>query len=103
VSEPLFLTVSTVEAIHDLQIRRYAGTGGLRDRGALEAAVFQPQNVFFYAAGDLYEIAAASRSMSPKLRLFWMGTSGLPSEQLSASSKRMEFQREQLRTRLRMP
>ena len=58
-SDPLFLTVSAVEAIHESQIRRYGGSGGLRDRGALEAAVFQPQNVFFYAAGDLYEIAAA--------------------------------------------
>jgi death-on-curing protein len=73
VSEPSFLTVATVEAIHELQIRRYGGTSGLRDRDGLEAAVFQPENVFFYAAGDLYEIAAAYAFHIAQARAFLDG------------------------------
>ena len=32
---------------------------GLRDRNTLEAAVFHPQNVYFYGHGDVFDIAAA--------------------------------------------
>jgi death-on-curing protein len=58
VSEPVFISVAQVEIIHARQIARFGGTSGLRDRGGMESAVFQPQNISFYAAGDLYEIAA---------------------------------------------
>jgi death-on-curing protein len=32
---------------------------GIRDENALESAIAQPQNVYFYGDGDLFEIAAA--------------------------------------------
>lgn len=32
---------------------------GIRSEDALESAIAQPLNVFFYGNGDLYEIAAA--------------------------------------------
>jgi death-on-curing protein len=35
------------------------GLHGLRSEDALESAIAQPQNVYFYGGGDLYEIAAA--------------------------------------------
>lgn len=57
-SEPLFISVAQVEIIHARQIARFGGTSGIRDRGAMESALFQPQNIYFYASGDLYEIAA---------------------------------------------
>jgi death-on-curing protein len=58
VSEPAFISVAQVEIIHTRQIARFGGTSGLRDRGGMESAVLQPQNIYFYARGDLYEIAA---------------------------------------------
>ena len=58
-SEPLFLSVAEVEAIHSKSIREFGGTLGLRDRHTLEAAVFYPQNVYSYSDDDLFDIAAA--------------------------------------------
>ena len=43
-SEPVFISVAQVESIHAGQIRRFGGTLGIRDRGGMEAAVFQPQS-----------------------------------------------------------
>ena len=57
-SEPVFISVAQVEAIHARQIERFGGTLGIRDRGGMESAVFQPQQIYFYAGGDLHEIAA---------------------------------------------
>lgn len=37
--EPVFLTLDEVLALHDDQIRRYGGTGGLRDPGLLSSAL----------------------------------------------------------------
>lgn len=51
-----YLTVIEVLAIHDDQIERYGGAGGLRDRGLLEAALFRPQTGYY---ADLIEEAAA--------------------------------------------
>jgi death-on-curing protein len=33
--------------------------GGVRSEGALESAIAAAQNVYYYAGGDIYEIAAA--------------------------------------------
>ena len=57
--EPLLLTQEQIETIHRDQINEYGGIHGLRDEGALESAIAQPLNVYFYGNGDLYEIAAA--------------------------------------------
>ena len=57
-SEPVFISVAQVESIHLRQLARFGGTSGLRDRGGMEAAIFAPQNIHFYAGGDRYEIAA---------------------------------------------
>jgi len=56
---PPFLSFAQVEALHRVAIEAFGGTLGIRDRGALEAAIFHPQNVYFYGQGDLYELAAA--------------------------------------------
>jgi death-on-curing protein len=55
-AERLYLTVAEVVAIQHHQIEEYGGLHGLRDQGALEAAVFRPQTSYYY---DLSEEAAA--------------------------------------------
>jgi death-on-curing protein len=55
-AERVYLTVAEVIAIHHHQIEEYGGIHGLRDQGALEAAVFRPQTGYY---SDLSEEAAA--------------------------------------------
>jgi death-on-curing protein len=59
VNPPLFLSREAVEAIHEASIAEFGGGSGLRDLGLLESALAQPLNVYFYAAGDLFDCAAA--------------------------------------------
>lgn len=51
-----FLTKADILAIHEEQIERFGGASGLRDEGALEAAIFRPQSGYY---NDLIEEAAA--------------------------------------------
>jgi death on curing protein len=55
-AERVYLTVAEVLAIHHRQIEHYGGIQGLRDQGALEAAVFRPQTGYY---ANLAEEAAA--------------------------------------------
>jgi death-on-curing protein len=55
-AERVYLTVAEVVAIHHHQIEEYGGAYGLRDQGALEAAVFRPQTGYYI---DISEEAAA--------------------------------------------
>jgi death-on-curing protein len=59
VSEPRFLSFEQVESIHSEAIRRFGGTLGIRDRGALESAIIHPQHSYCYGGGDVFDIAAA--------------------------------------------
>jgi len=45
-SGPEFLTVEEVELLHREQLRLFGGLDGIRDRGALEAAVAVPASSF---------------------------------------------------------
>lgn len=51
-----YLTVADILAIHEDLINRYGGSHGIRDMGALEAALFRPQTGYYQ---DLVEEAAA--------------------------------------------
>jgi death-on-curing protein len=51
-----YLTLEEVLAIHQDQIERYGGAGGIRDGGLLEAALFRPQTGYYV---DTIEQAAA--------------------------------------------
>jgi len=55
-AERVYLTVAEVIAIHHHQIEEYGGAHGLRDQGALEAAVFRPQTGYY---NNISEEAAA--------------------------------------------
>ena len=51
-----YLTQADVLAIHDDQIQRFGGSPGVRDPGALDAALYRPQSGYY---ADLIEEAAA--------------------------------------------
>jgi len=59
VSEPVFLTVDQVERLHQKSISRFGGASGVRDSGLFESAITQPRHTYYYANGDLFDIAAA--------------------------------------------
>lgn len=56
-----FLTVADVIELHGLQLHRFGGADGLRDRGLLESAVAQPEAAFGGALLNpgLFDMAAA--------------------------------------------
>lgn len=57
---PVWLSRLVVEALHFDQIREHGGLAGLRDEGALEAALARPRHKHAYnAAVDLPTLAAA--------------------------------------------
>jgi len=58
--EPEFLDLEDVLDIHRGALDRFGGLDGIRDQGALEAAVAQPQMTFDgeYLHGDLFSMAA---------------------------------------------
>jgi death-on-curing protein len=58
-TEPIWLTVELVIAIHETQLRRFGGPAGIRDQGALESALGRPQNKWAYESADLSTLAAA--------------------------------------------
>lgn len=57
--QPEFLDAESIKELHFESLSEWGGQDGLRDETAFESAVFQPQNVYFYGHGDLFDIAAA--------------------------------------------
>ena len=51
-----YLTVADVLGLHTVLMQRYGGAGGVRDPGALEAALFRPQTGYY---DDIIAEAAA--------------------------------------------
>ena len=51
-----YLTLADALALHAILIRKYGGTDGIRDMGALESALFRPQTGYY---ADLIAEAAA--------------------------------------------
>lgn len=58
-SEPYWLTVDIVIAIHDEQLAAHGGSPGLRDAALLESALDRPRNKWAYEQAELAELAAA--------------------------------------------
>jgi death on curing protein len=61
VTQPEFLTIEEILAIHAHQIERFGGAAGLRDAGLLQSAVAQAEASFggVYVHSDLFSMAAA--------------------------------------------
>ena len=57
--EPAFLTTEQVAILHRMSLERHGGQDGMRDESAFEIAVMEPRNVWYYAQGDLFDVAAA--------------------------------------------
>jgi death-on-curing protein len=49
-SEPTWLELDVVLALHDMQLAAFGGAAGVRDAGLLESALYRPRNVLHYAA-----------------------------------------------------
>ncbi len=58
----VYLCVAEVLAIHHRQIEAYGGSHGVRDMGALEAAVFRPQIGYYNSIAE--EAAALMESLA---------------------------------------
>jgi death-on-curing protein len=62
----VYLSLDQVLELHQLQIRRFGGSAGLRDRGALEAALARPQMTF--GGEDLYlDVEAKAAALAHSL------------------------------------
>ena len=59
--DPLFLTLDDVLSLHEDQIARYGGLGGLGDLGLLQSAIGNVMATFegSFLHGSLFEMAAA--------------------------------------------
>lgn len=58
-TEPVWVPLAAVLAIHDRQIARHGGAPGLRDRSLLEMGCARAMNLAAYTDAGLPEIAAA--------------------------------------------
>ena len=58
-SDPVWVPLAAVIAIHDRQISRHGGAAGLRDRGLLETGCARAMNLVAYGTPQPAEIAAA--------------------------------------------
>lgn len=56
---PVWVPLAAVFAIHDRQIARHGGKGGLRDRALLESGCSRPMNLWAYGSPSLAELAAS--------------------------------------------
>lgn len=56
---PSFLSPVQVMELHRRSLETHGGLDGVRDPGAVESALASAQNTWFYAGGDLHDIAAA--------------------------------------------
>ncbi len=58
-SEPVWIDLDVVLAIHDEQLAEHGGQAGVRDRGLLESALARPRNQFSYGESFLPRLAAS--------------------------------------------
>jgi death-on-curing protein len=59
VNEPNFLTLDEVFKIHARSLAEHGGSDGVRDSGLVESALASAKNTFYYAHGDLFDVAAS--------------------------------------------
>jgi death-on-curing protein len=59
-TEPVWIELEVVLAIHDGQLAEHGGQAGVRDRGLLESAMARPQNQFAYGEHSIARLAASN-------------------------------------------
>ncbi len=57
-TEPTFLSLDEVLCIHARSLAEHGGSEGVRDKGLVESALASAKNIYYYARGDVFEIAA---------------------------------------------
>jgi death on curing protein len=57
--EPIWITSTIAQFIHDDQIASHGGAYGLLNAGMLESALSRPQNLYAYEQPDIFTLAAA--------------------------------------------
>ena len=57
--EPEFLALETVHWLHRESLNEHGGLDGVRDPGAIEAALGAAENAYYYGGGDRFDVAAA--------------------------------------------
>ena len=57
-NEPIFLTLDEVFRIHARSLAEHGGSDGVREPGLVESALASAKNVFYYAHGDIFDVAA---------------------------------------------
>jgi death on curing protein len=58
-AEPIWISSTMAQFIHDDQIASHGGAYGLLNAGMLESALGRPQNLYTYEQADLFALAAA--------------------------------------------
>ena len=58
-NEPTFLTLDDVLKIHARSLAEHGGSGGVRDPGLVESVIASAKDTFYYAGGDLFDVAAS--------------------------------------------
>ena len=58
-TEPLWLSLEVVRAVHKMVLAEHGGADGVRDQGMLESALDRPKNRFAYEAADIVSLAAS--------------------------------------------
>jgi len=58
-NEPVWVTYSVVNTIHNIMLAKYGGTFGIRDKGLLESALARPINSHVYGKTDLCTLASS--------------------------------------------
>lgn len=59
ISEPVWVSLEVVLAIHDEQLAEHGGQPGVRDPRSLESALARPRNQFSYGDSSLTRLAAS--------------------------------------------
>ena len=57
--EPLFLSRAEVDDLHAQSLREHGGSEGVRESGLVDSALAAAVNTYYYARGDMFDIAAA--------------------------------------------
>ena len=58
-SEPVWLPLEVVLALHERLLSRFGGAEGIRDRGMLESALGKPQQLLNYGDPSVFDLAAS--------------------------------------------
>jgi death on curing protein len=58
-ADPIWISGTIAQFIHDDQIATHGGAYGLLNAGMLESALVRPQNLYSYQQADLFSLAAA--------------------------------------------